>query len=367
MIKYLDLKEINERYEPYLSKVILDVISSGRYLLGDELNKFESAFASYCGVTNCIGTANGLDALSIIFKALIANGDLKERDEIIVPANTFIATILSIINANLTPVLCEPDINTLNIDCNHLQSLITEKTKAIVAVHLYGNICNMDKICHIAQTNNLIIIEDCAQAHGASLNGRKCGTFGKASAFSFYPGKNLGALSDAGCITTDDSNLTSIFRAVLNYGMSEKYICSIKGCNSRLDEIQSAVLNYKLKFLDQETEKRRNIAEKYYSYIDNPSISMPQRMERENSVFHIFPILCTKRDQLKKYLFDNGIDTLIHYPVPPHKQKAFKEWNDISLPVTEKIHETILSIPLNPVLTESMTDKIIKVINSFDK
>lgn len=365
MIKFLDIKRITESFEPGLSQEIQRVVSSGWYLQGSEVQRFEQAFAGYCGTKHCIGVANGLDALVLILRAYMELGVMAEGDEVIVPANTYIATILSISRNGLRPVLCEPDLDTYLIDPSRIEALITERTKAIMVVHLYGQTVDMDPVNRLARKYNLKVIEDSAQAHGAIYKGRRTGNLGDASGFSFYPGKNLGAMGDGGAVTTNDAALAEAVRVLANYGSSVKYVFRYKGINSRLDEIQAAVLGYKLRRLDADNDKRREVAEMYLEGIVNPLITLPQWNHGENHVFHIFPIRCSRRDALQEYLKENGVQTLIHYPVPPHKQEAYKEWNALSYPITERIHEEILSLPVSPVMTVGEVGQVIETINGF--
>ncbi|MGL4293393.1 MAG: DegT/DnrJ/EryC1/StrS family aminotransferase [Bacteroidales bacterium] len=365
MIKYLDLKKISGRYEPALSQAVLRTVQSGWYLLGKEVGLFEARFGEYCESAHCIGVANGLDALWLIFRAYLELGVLQEGDEVIVPANTYIASILAVSENRLNPVLVEPDPATLNIDTERIEAAITPRTKAILTVHLYGRISEMDPITAIAEKYGLKVIEDCAQSHGAKYKGIPCGALGDAAGFSFYPGKNLGALGDAGAVTTSDDTLALTIRRLANYGTSRKYVNTYKGRNSRLDEIQAAVLNCKMDRLDEDTELRRQMASRYCAEIRNDLISLPIPGVKESHVWHIFPVLTSHREALQKYLADKGIETLIHYPVPPHLQEAYREWNDRSYPVSERIHREILSIPLNPSLTDEEVTYIIMMLNGF--
>ena len=365
MIKYCDLKKITDTHEPQLSEAVNRVVRSGWYILGNEVKNFEQEFARYCGCTYCIGTGNGLDALTIIMLAYKEMGIMQDGDEVIVPANTYIASVLSIIEAGLKPVLCEPSWESCNIDPKKIEELITPRTKAIMAVHLYGRCADIPQIEKIADKHSLKIIEDSAQAHGAIIDGRRTGNLGNAAGFSFYPGKNLGALGDGGAITTNDKELADIARAIANYGSQKKYVNIYKGVNSRLDEIQAAILSVKLKSLDADNERRREIAEKYNARIDNSLITLPQTDNREGHVFHIYPIFCKEREKLQQHLLANGIETIIHYPIPPHKQEALKEFNSLELPITERIHDEELSLPCNPAMSNDEVTKVIEVINSF--
>lgn len=361
MIKFLDLHKINERFRPEIDAAIKRVLDSGWYLLGKEDEKFESDFAAFCGVKHCIGCANGLDALNLIIKGY----GYGAGDEIIAPANTYIASILAITQNNCTPVLVEPDLKTYNINPDLIEEKITSKTRAIMVVHLYGQAVEMEKIRTLAKKYNLKIIEDSAQAHGAIYKGKRTGNLGDASGFSFYPGKNLGCLGDGGCVTTNDNELAAKIRAIRNYGSNIKYNNILQGVNSRLDEVQAAVLDIKYRFLDEDNEKRRIIADFYSKNIKNPLIILPESYAHESHVWHIYPVRTAKRNQLQQFLLDKGIQTLIHYPIPPHKQQCFKEWNNLSFPVTEKIHEEILSIPISPVLSDTEMQKIVEAINEF--
>ena len=365
MIKYCDLKKINEAHSDGLNKAILRVAESGWYILGEECRTFEKHFSEYCGCRHCIGTGNGLDALSIILLAYKELGTMAEGDEVIVPANTYIATILAIISAGLKPVMCEPDINTCNIDPDKIESLITERTRAIMAVHLYGLVVEMDSITAVARKYSLKVIEDAAQAHGALYNGKHTGNLGDAAGFSFYPGKNLGALGDGGAITTNDSRLAEVARAIANYGSHKKYINLYKGVNSRLDEIQAAILDTKLKYLDNENRRRRAIAGRYINEIDNPHITLPVADKDGNHVYHIFAVMTPERGRLQEHLRQAGIETLIHYPIPPHRQEALKEYQTQHYPITELIHNQELSLPCHPAMSDDDVAMVIKCVNSF--
>lgn len=365
MIKYCDLKKINEAHSDGLNKAILRVAESGWYILGEECRTFEKHFSEYCGCRHCIGTGNGLDALTIILLAYKELGTMAEGDEVIVPANTYIATILAIISAGLKPVMCEPDINTCNIDPDKIENLITERTRAIMAVHLYGLVVEMDSITAVARKYSLKVIEDAAQAHGALYNGKHTGNLGDAAGFSFYPGKNLGALGDGGAITTNDSRLAEVARAIGNYGSHKKYINLYKGVNSRLDEIQAAILDTKLKYLDNENRRRRAIAGRYINEIDNPHITLPVADKDGNHVYHIFAVMTPERGRLQEHLRQAGIETLIHYPIPPHRQEALKEYQTQHYPITELIHNQELSLPCHPAMSDDDVAMVIKCVNSF--
>lgn len=361
MIKFLDLKKINEQYREEIDEAIKKVLDSGWYLLGENCRLFEKNFASYCGVKHCISCANGLDALHLIINAY----GFGQGDEIIVPANTYIASILAITRNGCTPVLVEPDIKTYNINPDLIEEKITANTKAIMVVHLYGQAVQMEKIWELANKYNLKIIEDSAQAHGALYKGKRTGSLGDASGFSFYPGKNLGCLGDGGCITTNDSQLGNKLTALRNYGSHEKYKNIYKGFNSRLDEIQAAVLDVKLKHLDNDNAKRREIAKYYSENIKNPELILPGIYDENSHVWHIYPIRTKNRNKLQEYLKENDIESIIHYPIPPHKQEAYKELNDLRLPVTEEIHETVISIAISPVLKYNDVEKVVEILNEF--
>lgn len=365
MVKFLDLQKITAKYADEIHDAATRVIDSGWYLQGKENENFEKNYAEYTGSKYCIGCGNGLDALIWIFRAYIEMGVMKPGDEVLVPANTYIASILAITENGLVPVLVEPDINTLQIDGNLIESHITEKTKGILIVHLYGQCAYTDTIAEIAEKHSLKLIEDNAQAHGCLFKGRKTGSLGDAAGHSFYPGKNLGAFGDGGAVTTDDTELAEVVRALANYGSTKKYVFKYTGRNSRLDEIQAAILDVKLRHLDEDIEARKKVAEYYISHIDNPLVKLPAYPDRDAHVFHLFPVLCEHRDQLQKHLADNGIQTIIHYPIPPHKQECYKEWNNMSLPVTEYIHDCELSLPMSPVMSEEDMKAVADTVNSF--
>lgn len=368
MIPFLDLKAINAQYRDELVAVCTRVIDSGWYIGGKELEEFEQHFAAYCGTRYAIGVANGLDALTLTLRAWKELGKLQEGDEVIVPSNTYIASILAITQNNLTPVLVEPDEKTFNIDAQKIEAAITPKTKVILPVHLYGQMAEMPTIMAIAAKHNLLVLEDSAQAHGAEIENRKAGNWGNAAGFSFYPGKNLGALGDAGAITTNDAELAHMLKALRNYGSHEKYKNLVLGVNSRLDEIQAAMLNVKLKFLEQETQYRRQIANLYLEEIKNPIIELPSINDAKNytqHVWHLFVIRTKHREALQKYLTEHEVQTVIHYPIPPHKQQAYKEWNDLSLPISEQIHAEVLSLPIGPNLSMDEAEKVVQLCNGF--
>lgn len=364
-VPFLSLKDVTEKYKDEIHEAALRVIDSGWYLQGEENEKFENNYANYIGTKYCVGCANGLDALIWIFRAYIELGIMKKGDEVIVPANTYIATILAITENGLVPVLVDPKINTLQIDDSLIEEKITSKTKAITIVHLYGQCAYTDKIGEICKKYNLKLIEDNAQAHGCIFNGKKTGSLGDAAGHSFYPGKNLGALGDAGAVTTNDEALSNAIRSLANYGSQKKYVFQYCGRNSRLDEIQAAILDVKLQHLDEDVALRKEVAGKYIEGIKNPKIILPKINDWNQHVFHIFPILSEQRDELQKYLTEKGIGTNIHYPIPPHKQECYKEWNKLILPVTEKIHAQELSIPMSPCLTDTQIQYVISTINSF--
>ncbi len=361
MIKFLDLKKINNRYREEIDSRIKDILDKGWYLQGEENENFTKNFANFCGRKFALGVANGLDALNLIIKAYgFGNGD-----EIIVPANTYIATILAISENGCIPILVEPDIKTYNINPDSIEEKITTKTKAIMVVHLYGQAVQMEKIWKIAKKYNLKIIEDSAQAHGAIYQENRTGNLGDASGFSFYPGKNLGCIGDGGAVTTNDEELFNKIKAIANYGSDRKYHHIYKGVNSRLDEIQAAVLDVKLKHLDSDNNKRREISKYYRENIKNSKLILPETYDEKSHVWHIFAVRTQNRDEFQKYLTEKGIQTIIHYPTPPHKQGAYKEWNNLSFPITEEIHNTILSLPISPVMTDSEIEKVVEVVNEY--
>lgn len=370
MINFLDLKSINATLRSELIEACARVIDSGWYILGKELVKFEGEFASYCGVKHCIGVANGLDALTLTLRAWKELGKLREGDEVLVPANTYIASILAITENGLVPVLVEPDEHTFNLCPVNAEALVTKRTRVILPVHLYGQICDMPAIESLAKRHGLLILEDSAQSHGASINGRKAGAWGDASGFSFYPGKNLGALGDGGAITTNDDELNDTLRALRNYGSHEKYKNIFTGVNSRLDEMQAAILGIKLKYLDEQTECRARIAKLYLEGINNPLLTLPlnaSALEYDSAthVWHLFVVRTKFRDELQKHLAVSGIQTLIHYPIPPHKQKAYQEWNARSYPLTEELHEQVLSLPISPMMSLDEARLVVVACNNF--
>ncbi|MBP7173041.1 MAG: DegT/DnrJ/EryC1/StrS family aminotransferase [Cloacibacterium sp.] len=367
MIKFLDLQKINLLHQTEIEKELLDTFRSGWYLLGEKNKNFEKSLTDYLGVRHVIGVANGLDALRLILRAYIELGIMQQGDEIIVPANTYIASILAITDNGLKPVLAEPNIENYNVDVSEIEKNITSKTKAIMLVHLYGKVAFDEKIKQIAQKYNLKIIEDNAQAIGAEYKNTKTGNLGDASGFSFYPGKNLGALGDGGAVSTNDEMLAKCIRSLANYGSAEKYINQYKGLNSRLDELQAGILNIKLKYLNQENKRRQEIAKKYCTEIKNPKIILPNynhEFPNEN-VWHLFVVRTENRNNLQKYLADNGVQTLIHYPIAPHQQECYREFSRLSFSITEKIHQEVLSLPISQVLTDDEVNKVICLINNY--
>ncbi len=375
MIKFLDLKKINKPYQEQFQEQLTSFIDKGWYILGDQVKSFENNFAHFCGTNYCIGVGNGLDALVLIFKAYIELGKMQKGDEIIVPANTYIASILAIKEAGLLPVLVEPRLESYNLNPELIEQKITSKTKAILAVHLYGQLAEMETISKIAKNNNLLVVEDAAQAHGAKLDvqnwtlgNKKAGNLSDAAGFSFYPSKNLGALGDAGAITTNDSDLAKMLFSLRNYGSKEKYHNDFVGVNSRLDELQAGFLNIKLPNLDDENVARRKIAKRYLTEIKNPILNLPEwslPTSEQSHVFHLFVIRTQNRDKLKEFLLQNDIETMIHYPIAPHQQKAFAQWNLLSFPITEKIHNEVLSLPMSPVMTNDEVTKVIEKLNQW--
>ena len=366
MIEFLPLEKVTARYADEIHHAVNDAVDSGRYLLGGQVAAFESEYAEYIGSRNCVACANGLDALWLILRAYMEMGVMEPGDEVLVPANTYIASILAISENGLKPVLVEPRWETLEIDEDLIEGLITPRTKALMTVHLYGRLSWSGQMSEICRRHGLKLIEDNAQAHGCqTLNGRCTGSLADAAGHSFYPGKNLGALGDAGAVTTDDGLLAQNVRTLANYGSSKKYVFRYQGRNSRMDELQAAILRVKLRHLDQDNDARRQIATMYMEGIKNPLITMPERLPEQSNVWHIFPIFCERRDELQQYLTDKGVQTLIHYPIPPHKQQCYKEWNNLTLPITERIHAQELSLPISPVLKDSEAKTVIDSINSF--
>jgi dTDP-4-amino-4,6-dideoxygalactose transaminase len=371
IVPFLDLRLVNNQYQEELKKASERVIDSGWYIFGDELVNFEKEFANYCGTKYCVGVGNGFDALSLTLRAWKELGRLREGDEVIVPANTYIASILAITENRLKPVLVEPNEQTYNLDPKFVERAITPKTKAILPVHLYGQLADMPAIMDIAKHHNLLVLEDSAQAHGASINGKKSGNWGDASGFSFYPGKNLGSLGDAGAVTTNDKELAETIRILGNYGSEKKYNNIFRGVNSRLDEMQAAFLRVKLKYLNKENKYRKEVGVLYTNGINNPNIKLPidknvsSITSLDHHVFHLYVIKTNQRDKLQKYLLSNGVHTLIHYPISPSHQVAYKEFFKVSTPITNSIHKNILSIPISPIIKKTDVNKIIELLNSF--
>lgn len=365
MINFLDLKAINNQYQQELKDACARVIDSGWYIMGNELTQFEIEFAAYCGTKHAIGVANGLDALILTLRAWKELGKLQTGDEVIVQANTYIASVLAITENDLVPVLVEPNSVSYNLNPATVSAAITPKTKAILPVHLYGQLSPMPEIMTIAKQHNLLVLEDCAQAHGAEINGQRAGNWGDAAGFSFYPGKNLGALGDAGAITTNDDELAQALKALRNYGSHKKYENLYQGVNSRLDEIQAAMLRAKLPYLEAETMRRQQISQAYRSAITNPLVTLPDVIDELAHVWHLFVIQCEHREKLQQHLNSLGVQTMVHYPIPPHKQQAYKKYNGKALPRTEQIHERVLSLPISPVMTDEMVSEVVSAVNSF--
>lgn len=367
MVKFLDLQKINAQYEPQLSAAIQEVVQSGWYILGKAVQQFEEEFASYCGVKHCLGVANGLDALILILNGYMELGRLQKGDEVLVPANTFVATVLAISERGLKPVFVEPDPVTFNIDTTLLEAALSPKTKAIMPVHLYGQAVDMSTIMSFAAQHQLLVIEDAAQAHGAYSYHKRVGNWGHAAGFSFYPGKNLGALGDGGAITTNDDKLAQVVRTLRNYGSEKKYHNQYIGINSRLDELQAAALSVKLQHLDRDTQQRRAIAKRYNQEIENEAIQLPQwEMDKLEHVFHLYVIRTPNRSHLQAYLQEKEIQTVVHYPIAPHQQEAYKAYNHLSLPLTEQLHQEVLSLPISPVLTTEEVDHVIQSLNAYE-
>jgi dTDP-4-amino-4,6-dideoxygalactose transaminase len=366
MIHFLDLKAINKRFETQFQNRFQQFLDSGYYVLGNQVKEFEEAFANYCGTKHCVGVANGLDALRLILEGYKIIGKLKENDEVLVASNTYIATIIAIKQAGMVPVLVEGNFSTYNFDIPSLEKSITKKTKAIMPVHLYGQLAPMDEILEIARKNNLLVIEDAAQAQGAKNSaGELAGNIGDAAGFSFYPTKNLGALGDGGAVTTNDDTLAEVIKKLRNYGSSSKYVNEFLGINSRLDEIQAAFLNCKLPALDVDNNRRREIAKKYIAEVKNKKIKLPEWDGSANHIFHLFVIRVAKRSDFIDYLNQNNIGSLIHYPIPPHKQEALSDYSHLNFPITEKIHEEVVSIPISPVFSEEDVERVILVLNKY--
>ena len=368
MIPFLELKQVTAAHGEEIQEAVRRVVDSGWYLHGEETERFEHEYARYIGSRHCVGVANGLDALNWIFRGYLELGRLQPGDEVIVPANTFIATILAITDNGLTPVLVEPDIRTLEMDDSLIEERISARTKAICIVHLYGRCAYTEKVRQLCDKYHLLLIEDNAQAHGCKTpDGRRTGSLGDAAGHSFYPGKNLGALGDAGAVTTDDDDLATAIRSLANYGSSKKYVFQYRGRNSRIDEIQAAVLSVKLKHLDEDNAHRAEVAHYYYNHLINvPGVVLPVFLPDAQNVYHLFPILCDRRDELLHYLKDKGIQTVIHYPIPPHKQECYREWNCMSYPITERIAEQELSLPMGPVISMDDIGYVASMIQSFE-
>ena len=366
MVPFLDLRQVTAKYADELTAAVNRVALSGWYLLGEECKAFEQEYARYIGTEHCIGCANGLDALTLIFRAYKEMGKMRDGDEVIVPANTYIASILAITENNLKPVLVEPRFETLEIDDGAIEPCITDRTRAILIVHLYGRNACTPKISDLCKKYSLRLVEDNAQAHGCLYDGRKTGSLGDAAGHSFYPGKNLGAFGDAGAVTTSNPELAEAVRALANYGSQRKYVFKYCGRNSRLDETNAAVLRVKLAHLDEDNAARKHVAQYYIDNISNPQIQLPATLPMENNVFHLFPVFCKKRDELQQYLTEAGIQTLIHYPIPPHRQECYKGWGSLSLPITERIHNEELSLPMSPVLTSRQAETVVSVLNGFN-
>lgn len=365
MIKFLDLQKVTAKYSNEIHAAVQRVVDSGWYLQGRENENFERHYSEYIGTKHTVGVANGLDALIWILRGYIELGVMKPGDEVIVPANTYIATILAITENGLRPVLVEPDINTYQIDDSLIEEKITDRTKAVCIVHLYGQCAYTDKIGDICKKYGLKLIEDNAQAHGCIHHGKKTGSIGDAAGHSFYPGKNLGALGDAGAVTTDDDELAEVIRSLANYGSSRKYVFKYTGRNSRLDELQAAILDVKLKHLDEDIQRRKDVAKYYIENIKNPKVILPNVFDWDQHVFHIFTIRCEERDRLQRYLEENGVGTNIHYPIPPHKQECYRDWNSLSFPITEKIHEEELSLPMSPVMEDEEIGYVVSRLCEF--
>lgn len=365
MIKPFDLQAITRQHAAAYKAAVERVVESGWFLQGEETRRFESDYARYIGTQHAVAVANGLDALRLILRGYKEMGVMQDGDEIIVPANTYIATILAITDNHLVPVLVEPTFEHLELDIDQIEQHITPKTRGVMTVHLYGRIAYNDQLGEICQRHHLKLMEDCAQSHGCEWKGVKTGALGDAAAHSFYPGKNLGAFGDAGAVTTNDEELAMVIRALANYGSQRKYVFTYTGMNSRMSEIDAAVLDVKLKYLDEDNRKRQQLAAYYYEHINNPLITLPKRIPDENNVYHQFPIFCERRDALQQFLANQGIHTLIHYPIPPHKQACYKAWNHLSYPITERIHAQELSLPMNQVITPQEAETIVQALNTF--
>lgn len=366
MVKFLDLGKVNEQYESELIAACTEVIRSGWYIRGPKVDEFERQFADYCGIGHCVGVGNGLDALTLTLKAWVIMGKLQEGDEVLVQSNTYIASALAINNAGLVPRFVEPSIDSFGLTLEGIEKALTPKTKAIMLVHLYGHIGNVEDIVAFAKSQNLLVIEDCAQAHGAHHKGKNAGAWGDAAGFSFYPGKNLGALGDGGAVVTDDADLSSLVRQLSNYGSHRKYVNDYKGVNSRLEEIHAAMLSVKLKYLDLELDKRRDVASKYLSSIQNDQVNLPPSVNCSADAWHLFVVRCDARDQLMAHLKSKDVDTLMHYPIAMHNQAAYREYSGLELPVAQKLSDTVLSLPISPVISDVEIEQVIEGVNSFE-
>lgn len=366
-IPYLDLKAVTAQHGEEIQRAVAEVVSSGWYLQGERVRSFEEHFAKYIGTSFCVGVANGLDALTLTLRAYRELGRMAEGAEVLVPANTFIATVLAITENGMKPVFVDVDEETLEMNVEDVELAITERTGALMLVHLYGRCTYNEQIAQVCRKHGLLLIEDNAQAHGCVYQGRRTGALGDAGCHSFYPGKNLGALGDGGAVTTNDEELSAMLKSLANYGFSRKYVAEQQGRNSRLDEIQAAVLDVKLRYLDEENRRRQALARTYYNKIRQPLVRLPQMMEEGNNVYHIFPIFTTLRDELQRHFAERGIGTLIHYPIPPHKQACYKEWHHLHLPVTERLAAQELSLPLSPVMTDEEANLVVETLNSFQK
>ena len=365
MVQLLNLQRITQCHKDEYMAAVDRVMSSGWFLQGEETRSFEAEYARYVGTSHCVAVANGLDALRLILLGYKEMGVLHDGDEVIVPANTYIATILAITESNLKPVLVEPTWESLVIDSSKIEAALTPRTRAVMTVHLYGRLAYNEQMAEICSRNNLLLLEDCAQSHGCQWQGRKTGSLGNAAAHSFYPGKNLGAFGDAGAVTTDDEQLAETVRTLANYGSNKKYVFKYEGINSRMSEIDAAVLRVKLRYLDEDNAHRRQVAEYYYANISNPQLTLPVRISDEENVYHQFPVFCERRDELQAHLASHGIQTMIHYPIPPHKQECYSQWNSLTYPITERIHAQELSLPMSQVVTEVETEEVVKAVNGF--
>lgn len=366
MISFLDLQRVTALHSQEIHEAVAQVIDSGWYLQGEANRQFEQHYADYIGTQHCVGVANGLDALTLIYRAYIEMGVMKPGDEVIVPANTYIASILAITENGLKPVLVEPREETLELDDSLIEAAITSRTRSVMVVHLYGRCAYTEKIGELCRQHGLKLVEDNAQAHGCIYKlCTRTGSLGDAAGHSFYPGKNLGALGDGGAVTTNDTALADCVRALANYGSQQKYVFRYRGRNSRLDELQAAILDMKLRHLDDDNRRRQQIASYYYDHIQHPLVRLPQRLDDSQNVYHIFPVLCTERDRLQQHLREQGVETLIHYPIPPHRQQCYSDWSTLQLPVTERIHNQELSLPMSPAMTDEEAQKVVEAINSF--